>query len=1559
MSRLRVAIALAVLGVCAASGQEALSAILERGYVAHWLVCGPFAADVDGGIAEALRRGSPALGSADRMAPVGGIARLRPQHLLRVRTEQGEAIWQRAGTRGPALDLGPFFPEAREGVAYAGFYAESETARPVLMELHTHLGARVYVNGALAREIGPATFPAGGVQVYPVTMAAGMNFVVAVVPGVRHEVLAEFLGTPVETVRERHLRNRPLLTGASGFEIGLTLRPVEALGELMYVPQLEMRGAMAREGDSVRPVGVLTIYNGGTTTSQPVRVVARSGNTSTSAVVPPIAPGASGTADVTLPGDGNAVVELSAGDAAAHFTMNTDAPVVTEAGTVHFLSGAYEFDAGDAPPRERISRYDEALKAHLRLLSEPAYGFDLGPAAQWSAAVQSNAAGRPVLRDALIALRTAPHLEMAGVDARLVGDEVLARDVLYGYQHAAGLLDVPGRVYFAWNAPAIAPQMPQILRSPGGLGLVSSVPAGGLPPIFAHLGLDGSRVLHRRKTAGPGPSTLDDLRAMAKTQRQELLSVGIASDILVNQSVGVSPEPFLLGAAEPMTRWVPALKLSSVGAEDFFRGVEEGLARGAYALESQAHAMNRVSLGEMIAQPAIKQAYRETEQLAVLAERAATAAAMLGARYPSRSMDHAWRQLITLGTPATLGYAATDTTAADVLAGCREAAAVAREVLENSLAYIAGETDTIGAAPVRGDQARAVVVFNPSPWTRTDVCEVRVEGLGAPSFSVTDDARGAVACEVTREGSAPGSPDRLTGRFVAREVPGFGWRTYYLVPQREGVAPMHSESMQIENEFFWVTVEPESGGAITSVVDKATGRELSGGLWNDVALLSEDASQGRQDLWTTGVVERASGRRAEIEVTKHAAVQTIRVKSAIGGGSVTRVVRVYPGLPRIDCTLEVDGVALGSRMLALVSDVNPEGRAPVMGERFGAIVGRYSASSLDFRSREAENASGSGLQPALRWAALAPGDSLVSGLDAVAPLESATIVIDAAGTMADAAAALQKALAKRGVPCAIARDVPAARNAKWGDATTFINPNDDARNGCGMRIVLGGPEQNAMAKQVLMQAPQSAMTAFNERLGAGVCMLLDDGYVGEGLAPVPTLVIGGSTAGAVAQQAQRMATDLQETGRFQIPRELFVPRRMQRPADDGLALLHPGAFLFSAEADGSMVIALAHAEQTPVQLAYRYAFYPFTGTWQESRVARAGHEVAEPLACTVTDLHVSRQRSSTSLLAIEGDGIGVTAIKPSETPEAAFSARETRVSRGVMARVYETRGTSALGEIVAYAPMRGAYESTLIETMAKPIEADVNRAGFSLAPFEVKSLVFEPSTRVPQGDPKSLESNAVQDGPHMSRYWRQNRWTSTAGTMPVGIALEGNVNAASSTVALHIASNCSDTPVQGTVRLFAPDDWHLSGHEFPFNLGPREGAVNEITVMRKFPSEASGGILASVEYQGQQFFDVIQVDAAPCRVETAVEGSRLSVLVENTGRLPAMCRVEANAPPEYWPELNPAGNASVMPRVHTATIPVQGQQRFVFRLDGVAPGTPVMVKAAVNDSVRYERVVMP
>jgi len=114
-----------------------------------------------------------------------------------------------------------------------------------------------------------------------------------------------------------------------------------------------------------------------------------------------------------------------------------------------------------------------------------------------------------------------------------------------------------------------------------------------------------------------------------------------------------------------------------------------------------------------------------------------------------------------------------------------------------------------------GIQGPRIVVFNPLPWKRDGVVSA-VWKHGTVEAVAPADGGPAVPC--TLEGQ--------NLRFLARDVPALGYRTY--VPAKASTVPpleVDAQTATIQTPHFQATLDPVRG-CVRSLVDKKTGREL-------------------------------------------------------------------------------------------------------------------------------------------------------------------------------------------------------------------------------------------------------------------------------------------------------------------------------------------------------------------------------------------------------------------------------------------------------------------------------------------------------------------------------------------------------------------------------------------------------------------------------------------------------------------------------------------------------------------------------------------------------------
>jgi alpha-mannosidase len=117
-----------------------------------------------------------------------------------------------------------------------------------------------------------------------------------------------------------------------------------------------------------------------------------------------------------------------------------------------------------------------------------------------------------------------------------------------------------------------------------------------------------------------------------------------------------------------------------------------------------------------------------------------------------------------------------------------------------------------------------IVVFNPLPWPRDGVVDFAFPFMGSVA--------GKTAVKSVDDGEVQGlqtwgAHSHRNGRFVARNVPPLGYRTYTVTsaPPKATTLAGDVRSATLENKWLKVTFNP-ARGCIASLVEKATGAEL-------------------------------------------------------------------------------------------------------------------------------------------------------------------------------------------------------------------------------------------------------------------------------------------------------------------------------------------------------------------------------------------------------------------------------------------------------------------------------------------------------------------------------------------------------------------------------------------------------------------------------------------------------------------------------------------------------------------------------------------------------------
>jgi len=419
----------------------------------------------------------------------------------------------------------------------------------------------------------------------------------------------------------------------------------------------------------------------------------------------------------------------------------------------------------------------------------------------------------------------------------LASDEALIRNLLMGRRGALELGASCEVGYLAEHSGHIA-QLPQILNG-FGITLSSALSRDMAVGNFRWRAPDGSEIRVANAfnanddtfSGSSDPSTLAfELKSLRKALPRE-----VGADLLV----------FVDSGNEEAVR-LPHVDVSAEG--EHLKGVSFAVETLAQALSSAtANSPDQIDILGGVPSPnsqssriRLKQRNQEVqawltnyaEPLAVwqfgLSHRsdAAPRPGKINLSAIQRLTEHAWNLALQNHHPLTIGGQLSDQAYNEAIVRFDQSAQISETIVHQLLAGLAKSIDTSQSAPEHSEGA--IVVYNPSGWAQTSAVDVQIPGtLNIDSVEIVDSEGFSVAAAAFLSDGENVSPASGSIRFLAANVPPFGYRTYY---HRSFVSPLNGPSFEhglsVENEFLHVQVDQSDG--TLAVFDKQTGRSFAG-----------------------------------------------------------------------------------------------------------------------------------------------------------------------------------------------------------------------------------------------------------------------------------------------------------------------------------------------------------------------------------------------------------------------------------------------------------------------------------------------------------------------------------------------------------------------------------------------------------------------------------------------------------------------------------------------------------------------------------------------------------
>ncbi|MFP4502003.1 MAG: alpha-mannosidase [Candidatus Hydrogenedentota bacterium] len=484
-------------------------------------------------------------------------------------------------------------------------------------------------------------------------------------------------------------------------------------------------------------------------------------------------------------------------------------------------------------------------------------------------------------------------------DNQMPAGEALVRQFLYGnrfYEREFGMRSrtawLPDAFGFPWS-------LPQIMRKAGvdrfhTIKIHWSEFTAFPYHLFYWQGIDGTRIFtslpHVSYNGDPNPAEL--IKTWQRFAQKDKSDESIYSFGYGDGGGGPTPEMIEYGKRLANIVGVPKTR---------FGRTQDCLDRMAAATEDKGLPVYNDELyleihrGCQTTQARTKRNNRKCEVQLHNAEWTSAMAHLHGGRYDHSTLCDAWRIVLTNQFHDILPGSSITEVYNDTEKDYAQAKELIAKAHNETLATLIKQIDTRGPG-------RALVVFNPVSWVRSDIVEAAAH-LPESDFHIVGANGHAVPHQGTHD-------KRLL--FEAHDLPPLGYAVYHVVPGKAEAPPsgmLKASTRQMENDF--VRVKLDSAGRFTSIYDKTEEREVLAPNARGNELQLFDDRPHANDAWDIDHnfedIAWEPGKAETLEIIEEGPVRAVvRVVRRTDKSTFTQDITLHARRNRIDVQLHVD-----------------------------------------------------------------------------------------------------------------------------------------------------------------------------------------------------------------------------------------------------------------------------------------------------------------------------------------------------------------------------------------------------------------------------------------------------------------------------------------------------------------------------------------------------------------------------------------------------------------------------------------------------------------------------
>lgn len=960
--------------------------------------------------------------------------------------------------------------------------------------------------------------------------------------------------------------------------------------------------------------------------------------------------------------------------------------------------------------------------------------------------------------------------------------------------------------------------------------------------------------------------------------------------------------------------------------------------------------------GVMLTRTDFKQANRLAENLLISAEKLSSIAAFYGAKYPEKALDKAWRQILCAQHHDSITGTNNEISFVDLMIEYREAVELAYDIAENAIDFLSS-----GITLENGEEAYAV--FNTHAWSRCDNVKFEIDEKYASGCEFKDSLGNIYPATVERING------KLTASFTAK-VPSFGYETY-IIQKSEKDEPRAVDTFTIENEFYTVTADENSGGGIVSIYDKQAKREVidisKDGPANRIVVMSElgNRRETQHEIYTKGEKLFSSDYKAEVKCEKCASYQKLTVKVRLDAiATALQEITLYKNVKRIDMKTSIEDYQSKDDLFALTFPIKSEGAHPIFDDRFAPHVWSFSQRKLSYQTHQYANFSHSKIAPVNQWIEL--GKTVTCNLGR-GDFNIGMTAIIRNPSMYELTDEFLIALSKKAIPA-----TPYSDRDQYGSAK-LVHFNEDLDNTDTRFVLSVDGVENEYEEKLLAMAGDKAKAEFESFLKENSFAYLyikdcDNIYKKK----IDVILIKAKTEEILKEKLRTLSDELSKSSTVDLS-EAVLASEIGKTDNYGVALINKGNISCSVEPDNLMTIMLFHTasfygnsgkvtggeELIPENKThtFSYSLYPHTGDYREAEVYKTAFEFNDPLFVNKIEQSKNILPKNKSFLQTSS-GFVLTSFKLGGYPMAHMhSDLGSFADRGFSLRGFEVDGTEKEVEIKTDFEILSSVRTDLLEENGVLCHNENRTVKFISNPHSIETVLLKAKEKEKIGEAVlGAEKEIVE--PTYVRSWEHDMGSMNMGYLSVAGVIGKDVEKISDTeykFNISMANNYLDTAIDGKMKLSLPDNFKADKTEFEYHV--ESGDVQVFNTVVKLPEKSSKGIMRlNYEHDGQSFEDVYEFGYFNPEACLTIDEDKITVTVFNSTKEKLNGEITLATPFETW-QGNKDARFSISPRTQKFEVNAGDSKEYVFNItnstDGLFDAFWAVAKVAANGRIHF------